>query len=196
MGVWRRTLSHTIHQPNIPDLGERCTNIRYLPNLSQRGAVPSWTHRELLQNFGRVSFSTLLWIFAVPQSSLPTGPVCKRCCYHVALKVENPLSSPDLLKIRHSAFPHLPSDRLQPGQSIVLTIPGTTAAHGNEVLFVPGSCAKSLQCKMNSVWPLAVLGMKEPIKPEPLWRCNGEKERVGEVKARERVSLPYVVITS
>lgn len=58
--MWRRILSHTIHQPNIPDLGESCTNIRYLPNLSQRGAVPSWTHRELLENFGRVSFSTLL----------------------------------------------------------------------------------------------------------------------------------------
>lgn len=48
-------LSHTIQQPNIPDVGESCTNTQHLPNLSQRGAVPSWTRRKLLENFGRVS---------------------------------------------------------------------------------------------------------------------------------------------
>lgn len=134
--VWRRMLSC---QPKIPDLGESCTNTCYLPNLSRRGAVPFWTHRELLENFGRVSFSTLLCTFAVTQFPLPTGPICKRYCSHVAFKVENPLSSPLLLQIGHSAFSHLPNNILQPGQSITLTIPGTTAAHGDKVLFVPGS---------------------------------------------------------
>lgn len=88
-----------------------------------------------------------------------------------------PLSFPDLLQMRHSAFPYLPSDVLQPGKSTVLTIPGTTAAHRDEVLFVPGSCAKSLRCKMNIVQPLAVL-VFELIKPEPFRRSNWEKKGV------------------
>lgn len=189
-------LSHTIHQTNIPDLGESCTNTWYLPNRSRRGAIPPRTHKELLENFGRVSFTTLLCTSAVTQSPLHTGPVCKRYSDRVALKVENPLSSPELLSIGHSAFPPLPHKTLQPSQSIVWTIPGTTAAHRDEALFVPGSCAKSLGCKMNGVWPLAVFGMREFIKPKPLRRCNREKKCVGEGKARERVSLPYFRITS
>lgn len=62
------------------------------------------------------------------------SPGCKRCCYHMALKAESPLSSPDLLQTSHSAFPPLPTNTLQPGLSIVLTIPSTrqhTAVKGS-----------------------------------------------------------------
>lgn len=58
-----------------------------------------------------------------------------------------------------------------------MTIPGTTAAHRDEVLFVPGSWAKSIRCKMNIVQPLAVL-VFELTKPEPFWRSNQEKKGV------------------
>lgn len=128
----------------------------------------------------------LLCTFAVTQSPLPTGAVCKGCCSHVSLKAENMLSPPLMLQIRHSGLTPLPNNTLQPGQSIVLTIPGTTATHGDEVFSVPGSSAKSLGCKMNSVWPLAVPGMKKLLKPKPLWRCNGEKKWVGEGKQEKR----------
>lgn len=67
-------LSHTIQQPNIPDVGESCTNVQHLPNLSERGAAPSWTHRELLENFGRVSSLHCCALLLFP---LPTGPVNK-----------------------------------------------------------------------------------------------------------------------
>lgn len=163
-------LSHTIQQPNIPDVGES----------SRRGAVPSWTHRELLENFGRVS-SLHCCALLLSHSSLYLQDLLTKNAITWLPQLKTLYSRSDLLQTRHSAFPCHHNNVFQPGQSTVPTTPGTMAAHRDEV--------PRLLCKVSSVWSLTVFGMQELIKPKTLQKYNGEK-CVGEEKARERFSLP------
>lgn len=112
-------LSHTVQQPNIPGVGESCTNIQHLPNLSQRGAVPSWTHRELLENFGRVP-SLHCCAFLLSHSSLYLQDLLTKNAIMWLPKLKTLCQS--LTYCRADTLLFHVSNPFQPGWSIVFTI--------------------------------------------------------------------------